>query len=543
MKSDTKIGSVKLCRLSVVAQNVNGPVRVGNMRTLSEVCASSINDLMTCVSHESSKETEFEIDPDSLVAVSEDCVDPAVSEVPKSESSELLMEVSENITPDGMLVDPHSNPLLFHSLSEVSEDRDIQAMRYVGSESVEPKDKQICNGFGPFLPADESTNSEINFLPVSTSDGSAHDLQLDGSRVIFDVDGEDCEQFRQSVLIGDPSFMAQSSLSEGDNDLQLNELFCKGNTSSTWLSSELCSETYKSSYLSDFSADLLVEYDTQAAQEMSPEKNNVSCITSHRCNNSDRKQNPRNYTRLRHSGRMVTQKCKVDYTSCHSTSNGKIGKPSMQCNGGTDSSGEMMVDEQLLSCHVLPKVSSDIDTEGKGVSLPTVSTLPFCTFECPMEVSLVEAKRIETILWEGNIGEIIQLKEDSVDNGLSPQNGGENASEVIASHIHKTGDETVNAKICITGKKSAGEEGTGLFVGDRNVLSEFLHPSGNTPASPVYAISVNDNCKGHSNGICFKKLARQLRRKKSKKLSLSCRRKAASIISKEKSRHETNSIA
>lgn len=564
MKADTEISSFDLYSLSVVAQNVNGPVGVGNMRTLPEDCPS-VNDLMRCVSHESGVETESVIDPDALVAVLEDCVDPAISGVTKSESSKFLsepsVEVSENITADGMLVDPDSNPSLFNSLSEVSEDSDIQVMGYVGSESSDPKDKQICNSFGPFLPADESSNSEINFLPLSvtccnmsTSDGSAHDLQLNGSRGMFDVDGQNCEQFRQSVLIGDPSFVAQSSLPEGDNDLQLNELFCNGNISSAWLSSEQCSETSKSSYLSDFSTDLLAEYDTQTAQEISPEKNNVSCKTSHHCNNSEQKQNRGNYTRLRHSRRMITQNCKVHYTSCSSKSNGKIRKLSIQCNGGTDSSGEMMVAKQLLRCHVLPKVSSYIDTEGKGVSLPTVSAQPSCTFECPVEVSLVEAKQIETILWEGNIDEIIQLKEDSVDNGLSPENGGENASKVRESYIHKTRGETANAKICITGKKSASKEGTEVFVADRvdssaastetrNVLSEFLNLSGNTLRSPVFAITVNDEkCTGHSNGIYMKKLARQLRRKKCRKLSLSYRRKAASLTSKERNRHKANSI-
>jgi hypothetical protein len=374
---------------------------------------------------------------------------------------------------------------------------------------------------------------------------------------MFDVDGQDCEQFRQSVLIGDPSFMAQSSLSEGDSELQMNELFCNGNTASTWLSSEQSSETSKSSYLSDFSSDLLAQYDTQTAQEISPEKNNVSCKTSHHCNKSDQKQNPGNYTRLIHSRRMTTQNCKVHYTSCSSKSSGKIKKPSVQCNGGRDSSGEMVVAKQLLSCHVLPRVSLDINTEGKGGSLPTVSTLPSCTFECPMEVSLVEAKRIETILLEGNIEEIIQLKEDSFDNGLSPQNGGENASKMIESYSYKTGCETTNAKICIADKKGASKEGTELFVGDsvdssaistetQNVLSESLHPNGNTltfPASQVYAVRVNDEkCTGHSNGIYLKKMARQLQRKKCKKLSLSYRRKAASLTSKERNRHKTNSI-
>lgn len=560
MKTDTEISSVELYNLSIVAQNVNGPVGIGNMRTMPEDCQSSLNDLMTCVCHENGIETESVIDPDALVAVPEDCIDPAISEVTESESLKILSEPSVkvlgNITADGMLVDPESNPSLFNSLPEVSEDSDFQ----VASESADHKDKQICNGFDPFLPADESSNSEINFLPLSvmccnmsTSDGSAHDLQLNGARGMFDVDGQDCEQFRQSVLIGDPSFMAQSSSSEGDNDLQLNEVFSNGNTSTTWLSSEQCSETSKSSYLSDFSTDLLAEYDTQTAQEISPE-NNVSCKTSLHYNSSDRKQNPGNYTRLRYSRRTMTQNCKLHYASCRLKSNGKIGKPTVQCNGGTDSSGEMVVAKQLLSCHVFPKVSSDIDTERKGVSLHTVGTLPSCTFECPMEVSLVEAKRIETILWEGNIEEIIQLKENSVDNGLSPQNGGENGSKV--SYSHKTGGETASAKICITGKKSASKEGTELFIGDRvdssaintetqNVLSEFLHPSGNTlrfPASPVYAITVTDEkCTGHSNRIYLEKLARQLRRKKSKKLSLSYRKKAASLTSKERNRHKPNS--
>jgi hypothetical protein len=173
-----------------------------------------------------------------------------------------------------------------------------------------------------------------------------------------------------------------------------------------------------------------------------------------------------------------------------------------------------------------------------------------------MEVSSVEGKQIETILWEGNIEEIIQLKENSVDIGLSPQNGGDNASK--ASYIHKTRGEKANAKIYITGKKSASKEGTELFAGDRvdssavttetrNVLSEFHQLGGNSlrfPASPVYAITVNDEkCTGHSNGISLKKPARHLQRKKCKKLSLPCRRKAASLTSKERHRYKTNSVA
>jgi hypothetical protein len=555
MKTNTEISPVELDSLLIVAQNVNGPVVVESGRTLPEDCPSLVNDLVTCVSHESDMETESVIDLDALVAVPEDSVDPAISEVTKSDSlkilSEPLVEVSENITADGMLVDPDSNQSLLNALSEVSENSDIQVMRYVGSESVDLKDRQICNGFGPFLQSDESSNSEINFLPVSvvccntcTSDGSAHDLQLNISRGMFDVDGQDCEQFRQGVLIGDPSFMAQSGLSEGDNELQVNELFSDGNTCSTWLSSEQRSETSTSSYLSDISTDLLAQYDTQTAQEISPEKNNISCKTSHHYNNSDRKQNPGNYTGLIHSRKMMAQNCKVHYTCCSSKSNGKVENPCMQCNGGTDSLGEVVVAEEISSCHVLSKVSLDIDTEGREVSFPTVITLPSCTFErCMerMEISPVEVKRIETILWEGNIEEIIQPKEDSVDNGLSPQNGGETASKMVESYIQnirvktKNG-HTANTNNCITGKKS--KEGTELFIEDRmngssastrtrNIRSKCLHPSGNTltkrrtfPASQV---------------------ARQLQRKNHKKLSLSYRRKAASLTSKERNK-QMNSI-
>jgi hypothetical protein len=115
----------------------------------------------------------------------------------------------------------------------------------------------------------------------------------------------------------------------------------------------------------------------------------------------------------------------------------------------------------------------------------------------------------------------------------------------------------VNVKICITGKKSASEKGKELVVGDRvdsaavstqtgNILSEFLQPSSNTPtvsASQVSAMTISDDkCTRFSHGRYLKKLARELRRRKSKKLSLSYRRKAASLMSGERNKRVMDSI-
>jgi hypothetical protein len=114
----------------------------------------------------------------------------------------------------------------------------------------------------------------------------------------------------------------------------------------------------------------------------------------------------------------------------------------------------------------------------------------------------------------------------------------------------------VNAKICITGKKSASENGKELVVGERvdsvavstqtrNILGEFLQPSSNTPtvtASQVCVMTISDDkCTGFSHGRYLKKLARELRRRKSKKLSLSYRRKAASLMSGERNKRVRDS--
>jgi hypothetical protein len=564
MEISVEIGAFELDSLLVGAENDNGPVGVGSMKSVSEDCLSTVNGL-TCAS-------------DSIGAETESKIGLVTSEVIGSESvkilSEYLLEVSEDIaipsTVKSVLVGDETNLSLLNALSEFSEDRDIQGMRNLGSESANLAAKQVCNGVGPFHSIDESSNTEINFQPVSVvccnmhtfscmSDGSIHDLQLNGPGSTFEVDGQECEQFRQGVLIGDPSFTAQASLSEGDNELQVNELFSSTSTSNSWLSSEQSSETSKSSYISDIDTDLLAQYDTQTIREISPE-NTVSRKTSHHRNNSDRKQISGNCTRLIRSRRRMTQNSEVHYTSNNFKSNNNIRKTCMQHSRGTDTSVEAAVSKQIPRC----QVSLNIDTERKETLFPTVSTPSSYTFKSPMDVSPVEVKRIETILWEGNIDEIIQLQDCSVNEGISSQNEVENVKDTLESYVQKIGSKTKNGHIAdvnngIIGKNS--KEGIALCVGDRrdrsavstqtrNILRKFLCQNGNAvtkrstqSASQACAMTANGaKYMEHSDGIYSKKLARRLRREKRKRLSLSHRRKATSLPSEGRKIHETNRI-
>jgi hypothetical protein len=574
VETSVEIGAFGLDSSLVGAENDDGYVGIGNVKSMSEDCLSPIDGLTTC-SDNSGAETVSKNDRDALAEVPGVCVDPVTSEVIVSESekilSEDLLEVSENITDPGTIksvsVGAETKLSILNALSEVSEDHDIQGMRNVGSEPAELATKQVCNGIGPFHFVDGSSNSEINFRPVSVvccnmhksscmSYNSVHDLQSNCSGSSFEVDGQECEQFRQGILIGDPSFTAQPSLSEGDNELQVNELFTSTSRSSIWLSSEQTSETSKSSYVCDIDTDLLAQYDTQTIHEVSPE-NIISHRTSHCCNNSDQKQISENCSRLLRSRRM-TQKSEVRYTSDSSESNNNVRKTCMQHCRGTYPSVETAASKQISRCHVLPKVSLNTDTQGKECFFPTVSTLSSYAYKSPMEVSPVEVKQIETILWEGNVDEIIQLKDCSVNEGLSSQNEVENSKEILESYVQKAGSETKNGHIGDVNNDINGKnykEGIELCVGERqdrfavstqtqSMLRKIFCQNGSAltrrntqSASQACAVGMNT-----ANGIHSKKLARRLQREKRKRLSLSFRRKVTSLTARGGKKLETNSI-
>jgi hypothetical protein len=141
MKTDAEIWPVESCGLSVVARNVSGPVDAGSTRTLLEDGPSSV----TCVSHENGIEAEPAVDLNSFVAVPEDCAEPALSGVTKSEClqmlSEPLVEVSESVTA-GILLDPS----IRHGLSRVSQDSGVRVMGCVGSEPADLKDERTNSG-------------------------------------------------------------------------------------------------------------------------------------------------------------------------------------------------------------------------------------------------------------------------------------------------------------------------------------------------------------------------------------------------------------
>jgi hypothetical protein len=569
METSTEIRPVEVNSLFVFAGNDNSPVGIGSMKSVSEDCPSSINGVVEHATDDNGMETEPRIDLDTVVAAS-DSVDPVLSGVKVSESlkifSEDLPDISEDNTVPSIVI-AESKPSIFSGLSEVLENSNVQVTRVVGSQSANLAVKQTCNGFGLFLPTDGSSNSEMNFQPVSVvccntytsscmSDGSVHDLQLNSLGSNVEVGRQDCEQFGQGVLIGDPSFMAQSSLS-GDNDFQVNEPLCNGNTFSTSLCSDQNLETSKSSYLSDIDTYLLAQYDTQTIQEISSEKNTVSCRTSYH-HNSDQKQNSGSCTRLIQSRKVKTRNSKLHYTCDSVKSNSKMKKSCMQYSEGNDLSVERVVTKWTSRC-VLPKGSLNAGTERKEVPLPAVSML-----KSPVDVSPVEVKRIETILWEGNIDEIIQPKDGSINDGLSSQNEVENAREMLESYVQKIEGKTknghrANANNHVTGKKS--KEELALPIGDRmdrsavstqtqNVLSKLIYQNSNTmtkksmlPASQQYAVAVNDKkYAGHSNGIYLKKLARKQQRERRRKLSLSYRRKTTSLTSEDRNICETNSV-
>lgn len=582
METSINIGPFKMDSLLIRAESCDGPVGVGDVKSVAEDCLSPIHGLTTCTNGNIGVETESKIGLDSAVEVPGEHVDPTVSEVIGSGSlkilSEDLLEVSDDITvrstAKSVSVGAETNLFEVNALSEVSEDHDVQSVRNIDSVSDDLAAKRVCNGLGPFHLIADSSNSEINFQPVSVvccnmhtsscvSDGSAHDLQLNGHGGSFEVDGQECEKFRSGVLIGDPSFTAQSCFSEGDSELQVNELFPSNNLSSTWLSSEQSSETSKSSYLSDIDTDLLAQYDVQTVHEVSSEKNTVSCRTSHHYNSSDQKENSGKCTRLIRSRRMMTRNSKVYYMSNSLRSNHNIKKACMQCSGGTDPSVETAVTKQISRYRVLPEVSLNTNNERKETLFPTVSTLSSCTFNSPVDVSPVEVKRIETILWEGNIDEIIQLKDCSTNEGFSSENEVENSKQMLESYVQKIGNKTENSHVADVSDGNVGKNsrnGIELGRGDRrdtcpvssrtrNMFRKIICQDGNAvterstlSASQVFAMTVNGaESTEHSNGIYSKKLARRLQREKRKRLSLSYRRKVASLASEGRNKHETDS--
>jgi hypothetical protein len=549
-ETSTEFNPVNLDRL-LAPESDNDSVGVGSMQSVSQDCLSSENSL------------------DALTVLHRGSVHAVTSEVAGAESLQIafkdLLESAEDRTAsnaiDDMLIDPETNPCN-HALSQVSGAGDSRGMKYIDSESGNRSPKGICSGFGPFHPTDESSNSEINFKPVCvvccntnnsscTSDGALPESHLSTSGSSFEVNGQYCEQFRQAVLIGDPSFTAQPSSSDGDNELQVNEVSSNGNTSSTWLSSEQNSETSKSLYLSDIGTDL-VEYDAKTVQEISPVTNAFSCRISHQCKRSNKTQKSGRCNRLIQSRRVMTRKSQVEHTSDNKTE-----KPCMKCSTGRDFSAKTEVTEQISNCHVQPKLSLNSDIEEEEISIPTVS-------ECPLDIFPVEVKRIESILWTGKMDEIIELKDSSVNDDVSTLNEVQSSRELLDSYVQKTWGKTkdrhrANANKDAVGKKC--KEGIGLPMGDRmersaltaqtrSVLGKLVCENNNAltkwntlPASRLPAVKVhNGKYVGHSNGIRSEKQAKRLQREKRKRLSLSYRRKTASQTSGERNKPVTNSI-
>jgi hypothetical protein len=551
-EASTEFNSVKLDRLLLAPESNNDSIDVGSMQSVSQDCLSTENSLV------------------ALTVIHEGSVHAVTSEVVGSECLKIaledLLEISEDRTisnaVDDMLIDPETNPCN-HALSKVSGANDSQDMKYVYSESGSLAPKGICSGFGPFQPTDESSDSEINFKPVCvvccntntsscTSDGSLHDMHLITSGNSFEVNGQYCGQFRQAVLIGDPSFTALPSSSDADNELQVNEFSCNGNTSSTWLSSVQSSETSKSLYLSDVGTDLLAQYDAQTVQEISPVKNTFSCRTSHHHKSSNKTQKSVRCNGLIQSRRIMTRNSKVEHTS-----DSKTEKPCMKCSTGMDFSVKTDITEQMSKCHVHPKLSLNIDTKDKEISFPTVS-------ERPLDIFPAEVKRIESILWTGNMDEIIELKDSSVNDDVLSLNEVQNSRELLDSYVQKTWGKTKNRHRANANKDAIGKkckEGIELLMEDRmersavttqtrSVLGKLVCENNNTlakrsmlPVSWLPAVTVHSGkYAGHSNGKRSEKLASRLQREKCKRLSLSYRRKTASQTSEERNKPVTNSI-
>ena len=513
-----------------------------SMQSVSQDCLSSENSL------------------DALKVIREGSVHAVTSEVVGSECLNIalddMLEISKDRTVpsavEDVLVDPETNPCN-HAFSKISEASESQGMKCKDTESCSLAQKGICSGFGPFHATDECSDSERNFKPVCfvccntnsssrMSDGSVNDLHLNTSGSSFEVNGQYCEQFRQAVLIGDPSFTAQPSLSDADNELQGNTFFSNGNTSSVWLSSEQSSETSNSLYISDIGTDLLAEYDAQPVQEISLVKNPFSCRTSDHHNSPNKTQKSGRCSGLIQPRRIMTRNSEVEYTS-----NNETEKPHMKCSTGNKSLVKTEVTEHLANFHVHPTLSLDTDTEIKAISFPTVS-------EHPLDIFPVEVKRIESILWKGNMDEIIELTDSSVKDNVSSLKEVQNSGEILDSYVQKAWGTAKNRHRANANKNAVGKkckEGIELPVGDiversavtaqtQSVNGKLVCQNNNTlteqstlPAL-LPAVTVH-NCKymAQSNGIRSEKLTRRLQREKRTRLSLSYRRKTACQTSKE----------
>jgi len=532
IEDSAEISPVELDRLLLGTEGDS--IDVESMQSVSQDFLSSENSL------------------DALKVIHEGSVHAVTSEVVGSECLNNALEDMLKISEDGTV------PSAFSKVYEASES---QGMKFKDTESCSLARKRICSGFGPFHPTDESSNSEGNFKPVCfvccntntsscTSDGSVHDLHLNTSGSSFEVNGQYCEQFRQDVLIGDPSFTAQPSLSDADNELQVNMFSSNGNTSSVWLSSEQSSETSNSLYVSDIGTDLLAEYDAQPVQETSLVKNTFSCRTSDHLNSSNKTPKSGRCSGLIQTRRIMTRNSKVEYTS------NKTEKPHMKCSAGIESSVKTEVTEDLAKCLVHPKPSLDADTEIKEISFPTVS-------EHPLDIFPVEVKRIESILWKGNMDEIIELTDSSVKDDVSSLNEVQNSREILDSYVQKAWGTAKNRHRANTNKNAVGKkckEGIELPVGaimERSAVTtqiqcvngELVCQNNNTltkqstlPAL-LPAVTVHSGkYMAQSNGICSGKLTRRLQREKRTRLSLSYRRKTACRTSKERNKPVTNSF-
>jgi len=549
IEDSAEIGSMELDKLLLGTEGDS--IDVESMQSVSQDCLSSENSL------------------DALKVVHEGSVHAVTSEVVGSEclniALEDMLEISKDrtvpIAVEDMLIDPETNPCN-HACSKVSEASETQGMKCKDTESCSLAQKGICSGFGPFHATDESSNSERNFKPVCfvccntntsscTSVGSVRDLHLNTSGSSFEVNGQYCEQFRQTVLIGDPSFTAQPSLSDADNELQGNTFFCNGNTSSVWLSSEQSSETSNSLYISDIGTDLLADYDAQPVQEISLVKNTFSCRTSDHHNSSNKTQKSGRCSGLIQPRRIMTRNSKVEYTS-----NNKTEKPRMKCSTGNKSSVKTEVTEHLANSLVNPKLSLDADTEVKEISFPTVS-------EHPLDIFPVEVKRIESILWKGNMDEIIELTDSSVKDDASSLNEVQNSREILDSYVQKAWSTAKNRHRANANKSAVGKkckEGIELPVGaimersavttqTQSVNGKLVCQNNNTLAKQstlpalLPAVTVhNGKYLAQSNGIRSEKLTRRLQREKHTRLSLSYRRKTACRTSKERNKPATNSF-
>jgi len=557
----------------------NSPIGTVDIEDSAEISPVELDRLLLGTEGDS-------IDVESMQSVSQDCLSPensldalkvihvgsvqaVTSEVVGSEclnnALEDMLEISGDRTVpsavEGMLIDPETNPCN-HAFSNVSEVSESRGMKCKVAESYSLAQKRICSGFGPFHPTDESSNSERNFKPVCfvcyntntaacTSDGSVHDLHLNTSGSSFEVNGQYCEQFRRDVLIGDPSFTAQPSLSDADNELQVNVFFSNSNTSSVWLSSEQSSETSNSLYVSDIGTDLLAEYDAQPVQEISLVKNTFSCGTSDHHNSSNKTPKSGRCSGLIQPRRIMTRNCRVEYTY-----NNKTEKPHMKCTTGIESSVKTEVTEDLAKCLVHPKLSLDADTEIKEISFPTVS-------EHPLDIFPVEVKRIESILWKGNMDEIIELTDSSVKDDVSSLNEVQNSREMLDSYVQKAWGAAENRHRANANKNAVGKnckEGIELPVGDimersavtmqtHRVNGKLVCQNNNTltkqstlPALLPAVTVHNGKYMAQSNGMRSEKLTRRLQREKRTRLSLSYRRKTACRTSKERNKPVTNSF-